>query len=291
MSESIAAAVCSSPDETELDVARQIQATFVPGRCHGWPGTRIAARRVTCGALGGDFHAAVRGLDDRYAIIVGTVAGASLPAAMAKAVLSGAIHTPAPIGGNVRARVEHLNCLLARINAALSCERVRCSLFYGLVDRDRGTLEFCNAGNCRPLIWARGGEMRSLASAGPVLGDSAVADCGSESLELASLRRLVVYTEGLPAARSPSGERYGVARGERLLAQTVSLPVDDQVGTALQALREHVGRDRDFIEDVTVYAAHFEDDASVCSAGSMSAWFRTYERTAGAAPDSSIFLG
>jgi len=291
MSQLDTATGCLSTDEAEFDLARQIQSTFVPEKCYGWPGTRIAARRIAGGGLGGDFHDVIRGLDEQYTLIVGTITGPGLFAALGKAVLSGAARKFGPISRSPRVLMDQLNRLLGRINANLRDQCVRCSVFIGLVDRARGILDYSSAGCCRALVWSREGELYDLQSTGAMLGGSANLDCGSERLELTSLRRLVIYTDGLTTARSISGQPLGMARGRRLLTDTVRLPADKQVEVVLQGLRNHVGPDRVLTDDVTVFLTEFMEGVTAPGADSMRTWLRSYDRAGGTVPDSSVFLG
>lgn len=282
---------CTSTDEAEFDLARQIQSTWVPERCFGWPGTHITARRVAGSDIGGDFYNVIRGLDEQYSLIVGTITGPRLFAALAKAVLSGAARKFGPISRSPDALMGQLDRLLGRINASLRNQRVTCSVFVGLIDRAKGTLEYCNAGRCRMLVWTREDELRDLEQTGTALGCSPALDCGSERLELTLLRRLVIYTEGLIAARSVSGLPLGMSRVRRLLIDTVHLPANEQVDVVLQGLRKHVGPDRAPTEDVTVFLTDFAEGATAPSSNSMETWLRSYDRAGGIAPDSSVFLG
>ena len=291
MSQLLTAIEPTSTDEAELDVARQIQSTFVSDRGQAWPGARTATKRIAGGGLGGDFHHVARGLDEQYAVMVGTVTGPRMFAALAKAVLSGAARSPGAVARAPAVQVAHLSGLLSHINENLRGERVLCSVFYGLIDRSKGVLEFCNAGRFHPLIWTREAEVRDLGATAPALGQTGGFDCRTESLELGSLRRLVVYTNGLTTARTASGVIFGEARGRRLLVDTLHLPVNEQVDAALQALRDHVGRDRVFTDDLTVFVTEFTDTVAVTAPESVKTRFQAYERATGAAPDSSVFLG
>lgn len=282
---------CTSTDEAELDLARQIQSTFVPEKCFGWPGTRITARRIPGSGIGGDFHNVIRGLDEQYSLIVGTITGPGLLAALAKAVVSGAARKFGPISRSPRVLVGQLDRLLGRINANLRDQSVTCSVFLGLVDRAKGTLEYCNAGCCRAFVWTYEDKLRDLQNTGAALGSSSTLDCRSGRLELTSLRRLVICTDGLAKARSVSGRPLGMARGRRLLIDNMHLPANEQVNVVLQGLRTHVGPDRVLTDDVTVFLTDFAEGVTAPSSDSMKTWLRSYDRAGGIAPDSSVFLG
>ena len=72
---------------------------------------------------------------------------------------------------------------------------------------------------------------------------------------------------------------------------TVNLPAEQQANAILQGVRRHVGPDRVPCEDVTVFVTEFAEDAVTAASDSMKARLQTYDRVAGAVPDSSVFLG
>lgn len=298
MSQLVSQGESSAADEVELNLARQIQSTFVTGRCHGWPGTRIAAGRIAGASPGGDFHDVIRGCDERYSLVVGTIKGPRLFAALATAVLSSAVRGFGLTSRSPSDLLDHLNTLLSRISADLRDPSVTCSVFHGLVDRARGTLEYCNAGCCRAAVWTQGGEFCELGSTSPALGVMSSAlgrpagvNYDRESLDFASVQRLIIHTDGLTSACSASGESFGVDRGRCLLMDTVRTTADDQVQAILQAVRDHIGPERALTEDVTLFVADNTESIAARPVDSMKTWLQTYERAIGAVPDSSVFLG
>ena len=277
-------------DDPEVDLVREIEAGLLPPRCHGWPGGQVAAKRIAS-ALGGDFHNVISGPEDRHSLVVGTVAGPGLFAALAKTAISSAVRKFGRVNRSSRTMIGHLRSLLDRINAGLRSPRVTCSLFHALVDRSGGTLEYCNAGHCHAFVWMRSGEMHELQDTGPTLGTRTQRDDDCGSFDLSALQRLIVLTAGLTTACSASGELFGIARGKRLLNDTVRLPADQQIDAVVRTLREHVGPDSMLTEDATVFVTEFEEDVAHSEAGAATAWLRTCEQELGTVPDSSIYLG
>jgi serine phosphatase RsbU (regulator of sigma subunit) len=291
MSQLVSANALPCTEDAELDLARQIQSAFVPVKCFGWPGTHVAARRISSAGLGGDFHTVVHGLDEKCSLVVGTVAGPGLFAALAKAVLSGAVGRLGPTSPPPGTVLDQLRRVLDHINSDLREGRVTCSVFHGLVDRVAGTMEYCNAGHCRPLAWTRDGEMKELRTTRPPLGEPGSHGFESESIRLANVQRLIVCSDGLNAARSAKGEPFGASRGKRLINDTVPLPADEQVDEVLRVLRDHVGTDSDFSDDATVFVTEFSEPLTTAGTDSMRTWFSSYEQASGVAPDSSVYLG
>ncbi len=282
----------ASVDEAELDLVRQIQSTFGPERCYAWPGARVAARRMASVGFGGDFHNVTHGPDGQHSVVVGTVAGPGLLAALAKAVISGAIHKFGPVDRSPASFVDCLSELIDRLNTDLRPRRVTCSVFHGLIDCVRGTLGCCTVGRIRPYIKTRDGALRELPVARQALGRPSSVERAVATFELGTVERLILHTNGLTEARASSGQSYGMSRGRRLLTETASLPADQQVETIVRALHAHTGPDSTLADDVTVFVAEFaEQSEPPLTADSVRDLFKSYEGAGGSQPDSSVFLG
>jgi CHASE2 domain-containing sensor protein len=74
--------------EKELDIAKNIQRSFLPGRIPEAGGIKINAKMITARQVGGDLYDVVRIDDNRIGIMLGDVSGKGVPAAlyMAKVV-------------------------------------------------------------------------------------------------------------------------------------------------------------------------------------------------------------
>ena len=278
-------------DAPEVELVREIEADLVPTGCHGWPGAKVAARRLASAGLGGDFHSVIPGSGERYSLVVGTVAGPGLFAALGKAVLSSAARKLGRTRQSTAAMMSHLQGLLRRINVDLRNQRVTCALFHGVVDQHPGTLEYCAAGPCHAFVWTRGGELLDLRSTGPALGAREDVECESQSYDVHGLQRLIVFSEGLTTASCASGEPFGLARGRCLVTDTVRLPIEEQVDAIVRALREHVGTNSMFTEDATVFVTEFDEGAASREAFEAEAWLRSFKPDTGEVPDSSVYLG
>jgi len=279
-------------DDAKVDFVRQIQSTFGPEKCYAWPGARVAVKRVASVGFGGDFHTVTHGPDEQHSIIVGTVSGPGLVAALAKAVISGAIHKFGQANRSPIGLLESLNDLLDRLNADLSPRAVTCSVFHGLIDCAKGTLGYCTAGRVRPYIRTRDLVLQELSVESPALGRSTDVKPRTGSLELSSIERLLIHTEGLCEACSAAGESYGPTQSRQLLADTASLPVDRQLAAFVEAVHTHVGTISTLTDDVTLFAAEFaEESTNLPRADAVNDLFKSYEESSGSRPDSSVFLG
>ena len=226
---------CSAPplppavaDETEIAIARDIQAALLPPKCKGCEGVSTAARRRTSQSVGGDFHDFVVAKDGRYSLIIGNVVGHGLHSALGMALVLGAIRVLGPASDSPFPVMQRINDLLCRINDRMRESVVLCSLFYGIVDPMQEVVHFCNAGHPYPLIWTHSGQVLKPWATCPPLGVAPELEGEAIPLPLGHVERTIFYTDGVTEARSPSGESLGVDRVQQVLEQTLHLPVEAQ---------------------------------------------------------------
>jgi len=105
---------------------------------------------------------------------------------------------------------------LERTNSILVNER-RTGLFVtvicGVLDLDSGVFTFANAGHETPLLApALGHEPRWIEGCGPLVGVFGRLDLAAERVEIQPGDRLVLFTDGLTDAQSPSAARFGLER-------------------------------------------------------------------------------
>lgn len=244
-------------DKRQLAIAREIQAALLPKTCAGCQGISLAVRRLPEGGVGGDFHEFAIDADGRDSLIIGDVAGHGIDSALVMALVIGVIRALGPRVRSPLIVMGQVNSLLCQLNDRLQGRAITCSLFFGIVDRETQTFQFCNAGHPCPLVRTKSGKILKLQSNSGLLGVSPDLKCDGLSVKLRSLDRAVFYTDGITEAHSPSGEGFGVDRLQRVFESTASLPVERQVDAVLQAVRRHVGTEETLQDDATAIVADF----------------------------------
>lgn len=135
---------------------------------------------------------------------------------------------------------------LERTNRILVDER-RTGMFVtilaGVLELDTGVFTYANAGHEMPLIAPGDGtEPRWLGGGGPLLGVFGQLGLTADRVEIRPGDRLVLYTDGIPDARSPEGERYGAERFRRTVAATcVDGTAVDTCRAVIQGVLAHQG--------------------------------------------------
>ena len=203
----------------EIALAGRIQASFLPQAVPELPGWQLAATLQPARETSGDFYDFVPLSNGRLGIVVADVADKGMGAALYMALSCTLIRTFAakhPERPDLVFRAASRR-ILADTRAGLFV-----SAFYGILDSDSGTLDYCSAGHNPPYL-LRGrdaGEVIQLRPTGMFLGVMEDATWGQASVEMFPEDVLVLYTDGVIDSQDAQGEFFGQ---ERLLdmAQTI----------------------------------------------------------------------
>jgi sigma-B regulation protein RsbU (phosphoserine phosphatase) len=186
-----------------------------------------------------------------FGFAVCDVAGKGAPAALLSGVVQGIFYAESSRG-------EGPAKTLGRVNEELMRRAIDsrfATMFYGVLS-ENGTLTYCNAGHNPPLL-VRHESIDRLEMGGLVLGafDKVRYQEGTAVLEPSDL--LVVFSDGIPEARSPSGEEFGDRRlMECILASHRASP-PTVVGRILEAVRGFAGGSQQ-TDDVTALAVRYQ---------------------------------
>ncbi len=213
--------------EQELDLARQIQTTFLPDS-YSVSGLRIASTYLPAGQIGGDYYDIITLSDHQALFLVGDVSNKGVPAALVMTAVYSIVRAYVGSGREVTVQtiMEHLNNLLCR--DIIRGRDMFITLFLAYIDTARGTLDFCNGGHPPSFLYcASSGETRRLKEGGPLVGQFPGQQYTAGSAMIGPGDRIFCYTDGLIEAESQSGERYGIARLEQLFISRTATEADD----------------------------------------------------------------
>jgi sigma-B regulation protein RsbU (phosphoserine phosphatase) len=209
--------------ERELELAREIQQTFIPNNRiveqvdSGWD---IAVKWRAARQVAGDFYDLIELPGKRLGLIVADVADKGMPAALLMALTRTLVRATA---------LEEASpaSVLARVNNLLVPD-VKRGMFvtaaYAVLCLDSGHLIYANAGHCLPLLHPCDGPLRQLPKGGMALGVVGGLEFEDQSAELAPGDRLVLYSDGVTEAFSPQGEMYGEGRLIQVIERNAHSP-------------------------------------------------------------------
>jgi PAS domain S-box-containing protein len=254
--------------ERELEIARDIQNSFLVKDYPQPEGWEIATRMRPARHVGGDFYDVFPvEASQQIGIIIADVCDKGIGAAMYMAIFrtllrafSGQQYTLrgdaalAPGVSAVKNAIELTNNYIATEHGS---SNMFATVFFGLLDPVEGTLHYINAGHEEAFIFSRGTLKARLAPSGPAVGMLPDREFKVERAVLAPGETLLLYTDGVTDALNGQNDRFSE---ERLLAaaerRSSSAPgIIDELFTALNG---HMAGFEQF-DDITLLAAHWKD--------------------------------
>ncbi len=234
--------------EKELDVAREIQKSFLPECCPVVPGFQLSAYWKSARRVGGDFYDFMPLANGNLGIVIADVADKGVPAALFMA-LSRTLVRATAMGGRLPAdalrRTNELILSDARSDLFVTA-------FYGLLDPRRAMFTYANAGH-NPPIWlrARSGRAYYLNLPGIALGVIPEVNLREETIALGAGDVLALYTDGVTEAMNDLEEEFGVPRLEQVIRENLARTADEIVEAIQQAVEAFTGDVLPF-DDVTL---------------------------------------
>ena len=200
--------------EEELQLARTIQQSLLPGKLpsQGW--VRAAASSVASREVGGDYYD-VTLVDPRcWCVVVADVSGKGVASALLASLLQGALITATGIPEGLVRRVARLNqFLLDRTGGEKYA-----TLFYSIL-HDDGMLSYVNAAQCPPIVIRVKGGRIELEATGMPVGLMEGAEFTVESLQLSPGDHVVIYSDGVTEAQNQKSEFFGKKRLNEILTK------------------------------------------------------------------------
>ncbi|MEO5989297.1 MAG: PP2C family protein-serine/threonine phosphatase [Candidatus Eisenbacteria bacterium] len=220
--------------ERELLLARRIQESFLLSEFPQSPRIEMHAVNLSSKEVSGDFYDVVSRGDAGFLLAVADVSGKGVPAALLSSMLQASLRTQAQ---GVRSMAE----IMTNINT-LVCQRSItgqfATFFLAAVDEPEMRLRYTNAGHNFPVLLRASGERMLLEQGGLVVGMMEGLPYEEASIDLQPGDRILLYTDGVSEAQSPTGEMFGEERLYALLeSQPASLPARELVDRVLNGLR------------------------------------------------------
>jgi len=216
----------------ELQLAMEIQQRFQPTASPQIPGYEFQGISFPCYEIGGDYYDFIQRDDGRLVIALGDVSGKGTAAALLMSSLHAAIHAQTGSHDTIVETISAVNKYLAE---NIPPNRF-VTLFYAELDPESGAVSFLNAGHNPPLIVHAAGTVEQLASGGLPLGIRADADYREGRTHMQRGDVLVIYSDGVTEAASPSGEEFGPTRLYEVVSRNVDASaagIRDRIESAL----------------------------------------------------------
>ena len=230
--------------DTELVLAQGLQTALMQSPAMLAQVGDIAARTRSAESVGGDFYKVVPLRRDTLGVMLGDVSSHGLSAAM---LMAHATAAASILAQTSRSAEQALERLLEVIGDELARAEMHVAIFYGIVDRRRGTLRYANAGHPQAfLVPADGAPPQRLAATAPPLGLGQEPRVRGARVPMHAGDLLCLFSDGLTESEDASGVGYGEERLLELIRSHRTEPVDaivDAVFADIEALAGTTGRD------------------------------------------------
>jgi sigma-B regulation protein RsbU (phosphoserine phosphatase) len=234
--------------ERELQLARQVQSSFIPGESPRIPGWEIAAAWIPAREVAGDFYDFFQSDGGRLNVVIADVADKGMPAALFMANCRSALRATMLQAASITEGITNVN----RAVCADSTSGMFLTLFYAQIDPKTGQIDFVNGGHNPPLLYRRNGSPPAeLNRTGMALGVEPGAPYQAGALRLGAGDTLLLYTDGLTDAINSQEAEFGLPR---LLEAAASCRQDSAQGVVdwiVSTINDFTGSAEPF-DDITL---------------------------------------
>jgi sigma-B regulation protein RsbU (phosphoserine phosphatase) len=249
--------------ERELDIAREIQMSFLPSELPKVDGWEIAAYFKAAREVAGDFYDAFLLPDGSLAFVVGDVCDKGVSAALFMTLFRSLIRATSTTDyfcsredAKALAHAERLLHAISFTNHYIAethnDANMFAAVFIGIFNLQNGMLSYINCGNEPALLLGEGETVTALKATGPVLGVIADAEFYVEEALIEKNDLLLAFTDGLPDSKNADDEFFGNAFLNAALADRDRSPsvLLDIIEAQLQQFRGSA----DQYDDITLMA-------------------------------------
>ncbi len=230
--------------ESELQLARDVQASLLPQEVPDLPGFTIAVEWQAAREMAGDFYDLIEFGGGCFGIVAADVSDKGAPAALFMALAGSLIRTSASPEKNPAETLGEVN----RRILAHSRSGMFVTVFYAILDTNTYSLTYASAGQDPPLLRRSSRKIEKIMPTGPLIGFFPELQISHGNLHFDKGDVLLIYTDGVVDALNKNNEHFEL---ERLQASLKNA----RGGTAPQILAE-LSAD---LQDFTGGAPPFDD--------------------------------
>jgi len=235
--------------KSELEIAANVQQKLFPHEVHQLLTVDYAGHCVAAREVGGDYYDFLDAGDRTVGFVLGDVSGKGVPAALLMANLQACFRSQEPHALLQPAHV--LETVNRHFFDSTAAERFA-TLFFGIYDDRTRLLRYVNCGHVPPLLLRASGAMETLDPTATPIGAFRHWSCTEGEVTLSAGDTLLIYSDGVTEAESPSGEDFGDERLVRCLRQTHGTSAKSLVHCIVESVTEFSHGSR--YDDVTVVA-------------------------------------
>jgi len=239
--------------EGQLKIAREIQKGLLPRNIPDRPHLEVEALIRFCLDVAGDYYDVIPLDNSRTLLSIGDVAGKGVGPAMLMANLQASLRTTQALGASLVESSTQIN----RIVCGNTPSELFITFFIALIDTEKRSMKYVNAGHNPPFLVSTGGEVKMLSRGGLLLGVKEDAEYDEGEIRFDSGDILLMYTDGVCESMNCSEEEYGEKRLADLISTNKSLPLKDLLDLIEEEVEIHHGSS-EYDDDFTLLAARLK---------------------------------
>jgi sigma-B regulation protein RsbU (phosphoserine phosphatase) len=225
----------------EIEDAQKVQQLLLPRSMPTFPSFEFSAKYALANRVGGDYYDFIAIDEHRLAVVIADVSGHDIASALVMAMGRNLVRTFFDIHRDP-AQILSKTSMVLRQDTQSSRY---ITMFLGILDSRDMTLVYSNAGHNYPLyLQAGASEFTSLAVGGFPLGLVDDYEYNQETIQLKAGDLLILYTDGLIEAQSPSGEMFELRRLERIIKEYQSNPIEELANTIYEKALEFTQKEK-----------------------------------------------
>jgi sigma-B regulation protein RsbU (phosphoserine phosphatase) len=272
--------------EHDLEIGRRIQSSFFPEFLPEIPNWEIATHFKSALQVSGDFYDAFAIGDSRnLGVVVADVCDKGVGAALFMGLFRSLIRAFTELyygsswrstvancdnGIHVKEQNDHLHHshaienIISMVNNYIARTHYKANmfatLFFGVIEPDRGSLFYINAGHESPAIIGRDGEKRLLEQTGPAVGMMPDMAFKVRKILLEPGDIILIYTDGVTEARNMEGKFFGEDRLLHLIKKPANSAEEilERIEKSLSAYTESAAQS----DDITLMAVRRSAETS-----------------------------
>lgn len=239
--------------KAELEIAAEIQQSFLPETLPSITSFDVAARCEMAKEVGGDFFdvmplEVIPMQDSTFGLLIADVSGKGVPAALFMALSRIVIRVNAARYSDPALVIRDANNIISQSSNA----GMFVTLFYGILSEKDRTVTYVNAGHNPPMFYrAKDQSIEELMPTGIFVGVAEDQDYTSRTVNLKDDDMLVLFTDGITESNNAEGEMFEKQRLKSLIMNHRELPAEGILEKILEAVNDFAGNQPQF-DDITL---------------------------------------
>lgn len=234
--------------EKELDIAKDIQLSFLPKEIPLIGGLDISASMFTAKQVGGDLYDVVKLDDDRLGIMMGDVSGKGVPAALYMARVVSVFKTYVREGSPAEVVRKINDRLVEESNTNLFV-----TLSYMIIDTAAKKLTYSSGGHLPIVMLEPGGNVVLLDTTEGIPLGLLSSDFSENSREYAPGTMFILYTDGVTEAMNQKEAMFDQKRLVEVAARLKTATAKDAVEAVRKSVFDFAGKAPQH-DDITILA-------------------------------------